>query len=193
MHQNYEQIAIFPRYGSPLTQLRQTACFRSGANSSGVPMRAQSDQLEPWQRWFVALFGVVLLGFGVLVELRSAFLKQRLGDFRVFAQAAWAVRAGVDFYDLKVDGRWHYCYPPLLAMVLYPLADPPAGLDRTGMLPFAVSVGIWYVFSIGCLFFAVQVLAKALEERFSNAAARDPAPFGRRWWFLRLVPIIACL
>ena len=56
-------------------------------------MRAQSDQLEPWQRWFVALFGVVLLGFGVLVELRSAFLKQRLGDFRVFAQAAWAVRA----------------------------------------------------------------------------------------------------
>ena len=152
-------------------------------------MTEPSDRLAPWQRWFVALFCVVLLGFGVMVELRSAFLRQRLGDFRVFAQAAWAMRAGVDFYDLKVDGRWHYCYPPLLAMALYPLADPPAGVARTGMLPFAASVAIWYVFSVLCLFLGVHLLAQALEERFTSA----PARFGRRWWFLRLVPIVTCL
>jgi hypothetical protein len=156
-------------------------------------MPAQDDALRPWQRWFLVLICAGWLGFGAVVELRSAFLKQRLGDFRVFAQAAWAARAGVDLYEIKVDGRWHYCYPPLLAILLYPLADPPPGVARAGMLPFAASIGIWYVLSLLCLFFATHVLASALEKRFTNPAARAPAPFGRRWWFFRLVPMAVCL
>src|SRR5207253_8857517 len=108
-----------------------------GVHRMSLPKRMDSDctglessaPLASWERWGLKLFFVLLLGFGALVVYRSAFLRQRLGDFRVFAQAAWAVRAGTDFYDLQVDGRWHYCYPPFLAIVLRPLADPPAGVD----------------------------------------------------------------
>ena len=38
--------------------------------------------------------------FGVLVEIRGAFLKTRHTDLAVFARAAWAVRNGVDVYSI---------------------------------------------------------------------------------------------
>src|SRR5205807_463116 len=72
---------------------------------------------------------------------------------------------------------WHYNYPPFLAILLTPLADAPPGADRTCLLPFGVSVLLWYLFCLLCLIAAVHLLVKALQ-------AGEPSPFrvdaGRR-------------
>ena len=87
------------------------------------------------ERLALCTFFAVLVLFAVLVEFRSAFLQYRKGDLNVFLRAAWAIRAGADPYAVTDDNGFHYHYPPLLAILLAPLADPPAGADRTAMLP----------------------------------------------------------
>src|SRR5438309_110003 len=44
---------------------------------------------------------------------------------------------------------------------------------------------VWYVFSVGCLLFAVHVLA--------GAVLPGTAAGSRRWWFARTVPVYVCL
>src|SRR5262249_51941849 len=107
-------------------------------------------------------------------------------DLDCFLRAAWAVRSGADLYDVTDDNGFHYNYPPLLAILAAPLADPPAGADRSGMLPWPVSVAIWYALNLVCLALAVHWLAGALD-------GPRGAPGSRRWWALRLWPVLACL
>ena len=130
-------------------------------------------------RWVGVFALVAVLAFGVLVEVRSAFLKRHMTDLGVYLRTAWALRAGEDIYDIADDNGWHYQYPPLFAILMMPLADPLPGYDRAGMLPFGLSVALWYVFSLGCLVFAVHRLATALEEQSGGE---------RRWWTLRVSP-----
>jgi hypothetical protein len=132
------------------------------------------------RRWLVFLLVAAVL-FGGLVEFRSAFLHRRMGDLDVFLRAAWAVRSGRDIYTVTDDKGFHYHYPPLFAILLTPLADPPAGADRAWTLPYAVSVALWYAFSVACLIVAIRWLAAALDEG------------GRPWSALRIVPLVACL
>ncbi len=98
------------------------------------------------------------------MEFRSAFLQHRKGDLNVFLRAGWAIRTGADLYAVTDDNGFHYHYPPLLAILAAPLADPPAGADRTDMLPYPISVALCYVLNLICLAFAVHRLAGALEE-----------------------------
>src|SRR5206468_5129808 len=71
--------------------------------------------------------------------------------------------------------------------VLVPFADPPPGADVAGMVPFPLSVALWYLFNLTCLAIAVHWLAGALEQRLQMQA--DP----QRWWTLRVGPVLACL
>lgn len=131
----------------------------------------------------------VTVAFGAIVELRSAFLTRRMGDLGVFLRAAWAVRSGEDIYAVTDTNGFHYHYPPLLAVLLMPLADPPPGVHADWVVPFAVSVAIVYALNVACLALAVHVLASAVEA----TSAAGPAPGDPRWWTLRLVPVLACL
>jgi hypothetical protein len=133
-----------------------------------------------------------LVAFGVLVEWRSAFLHERHGDLGVYLRAAWAVRTGNDIYTVT-DKGWHYSYPPLLAILLVPLADAPPGTDASGLVPFAVTAGLWYLLNLVFLFLAVHWLAAALEQTSVDPAVRGQPRFCRRWWALRLLPVLACL
>jgi len=148
------------------------------------------ERPEPLTRFDrLALIGFLALVvvFGALVEIRSAFLSQRRTDLDVYLRAAWAVRTGGDIYAVTDDHGWHYCYPPLTAILLAPLADPPAGADRTAYAPFAISVAFWYVFSVVCVFLAAHWFAATLEE------ASDHLGDGRRWWYRRNIPIFLLL
>jgi hypothetical protein len=144
--------------------------------------------LARWER--IGLVGLLLVfvAFGGLVELRGALLTRRMTDLGVYLRAAWAVRAGEDIYAITDENEWHYHYPPLFAILLMPLADPPPGADRSGTVPFAVSVGVWYVLSLVCLWVSACWIAAALE-----AAGSRPARGSRRWWRLRVVPLLICL
>jgi alpha-1,2-mannosyltransferase len=147
-----------------------------------------------WERGALWLLLVVVVGFGVFVEVRSVFLKRRMGDLGVFLRAAWAARqGGAELYTISCDNHWHYCYPATLAILLIPLADPPPGADPAIHLPYAVSVAVWYVFSLLCLAIALQVLASALEQTSTDPAVREQPAGTRRWWALRLFPLLACL
>jgi hypothetical protein len=140
----------------------------------------------------VALFVALLLAFGALVEMRSALLSRRMGDLDVFLRAAWAVRNGLDLYATTSDNDWHYIYPPLYAILMTPLADPPKGEDASGYLPYPISVAICYLINLVSLFLGVHMLASALEERAPATGFLVRPKYCRRWWLLRLWPILIC-
>src|SRR6516162_6723697 len=159
-------------------------------DSSPAPPHEGKASLTRWQKAGVLALVLCTLIFGGLVELRSAFLKRHMTDLGVYLRAAWAVRTGEDIYDVTDDNGWHYQYPPIFAILMSPLADPPPGTSRQWMLPFALSVAIWYLFSLACLCWAVDQIARALEERgrLGTEAAR-----AQQWLALRLVPIVICI
>jgi hypothetical protein len=151
------------------------------------------DRLTRWERFgLVCLFAVVAL-FGCLVEIRTTFRSRRMGDLNCYLRPAWAIRTGGNIYQILDDCGWHYNYPPLLAILMTPLADAPAGADRAGMLPYSVSVAVWYVINVACLALGVHWLARALEERAADPRVRWQPAGCRGWWALRVLPVLACL
>ncbi len=158
-----------------------------------LPFRAPArSELTPWQRRGLVLLAVALVLFGGVFEFRSAFLRRRMGDLGVFLRAAWAVRAGEDIYAVTDDNRHHYHYPPVLAVLLVPLADPPSGRQAEGLIPYPVSVGLWYVLSVVWLALALHWLASALEQSLYGPDDR-PRRGSPRWWGLRVLPLLGCL
>jgi hypothetical protein len=157
-----------------------------------MDLHPSAGRLSRWERRGLVVLLFLVAAFGVLVVWRSAFLHQRHGDLGVYLRAAWAVRTGNDIYTVT-DKGWHYSYLPLLAIGLVPLADAPPEADASGLIPFAVSAGLWYVLNLIFLFLAVHWLASALEETCADPAVRTQPPFCRRWWALRLLPLLACL
>jgi hypothetical protein len=125
------------------------------------------------------------VGYAPVVEFRSVFLSRPMTDVQVYFRAAWAARVGEDIYTVTDDNHWHYHYPALLALVAMPLADAPAGVERSGLLPYAVSVGLWYGLSVAFLLAGVHTLASALEP--------DAVRGSSRWYALRFWSIVACL
>src|SRR5438270_6057476 len=60
-------------------------------------------------------------------------------------------------------------------------------------VPFAVSVALFYLFSLLCLALAVHALATALERSSRWPVVRDGPAGTRRWWALRIWPVLVCL
>jgi alpha-1,2-mannosyltransferase len=135
---------------------------------------------------------IVVVVFGVMTEIRSAFLHRRMTDVDTYFRAAWAVRVHQNPYNVTDPNQWHYNYPPLLAALLYPLADAPDGASRFGMLPYAVSVAFWYLLSILFVWYGAHALAQALEKTSPDPLMREQKRYCLRWWALRLVPILVC-
>ncbi len=144
-----------------------------------------TDRLRTWERVGLALFALLLVAFGVLTEIRSAFQTTPKTDFGCFARAGWAVRAGHDIYEVTDDNGWHYAYPPPFAVAMVPLAHPYKFLPQDGYVPYAVSVGIWYVLSLAAIGYAVHAFAAAVLPGLERGS--------RRWWYARLVPVYVCL
>jgi hypothetical protein len=152
----------------------------------------QDAGLQPLTRWqrrgLIALLAIFVL-HGIHVEHRSLFLKRRMNDLGVYLRAAWAVRTGANLYEVTDSNGFHYVYPPLLAILLVPLADPPRGADPILTLPFALSVPVWYAFNVVCLWWGCNWLAGSLELAKGIDDKRD----SYRWWTLRIGPIVVCL
>jgi alpha-1,2-mannosyltransferase len=168
------------------------------------------QRLVAWEKWGIATLLVAAFGFSGVVVQRSAFFQRRRTDAGVYFRAAWAVRAGADPYAVKDENGWTYLYPPPLAIVMAPLADPPpslatpapapslapgisdSGADREWMLPYAVSVALWYVISIVALVVAAQWLALAVEASSDDEQVRTIRTGCRRWWQDRILPALFC-
>lgn len=153
------------------------------------PPNHHAQALRRWERAGLWLFLAVIVAFGGIVEMRSVFLKRRMTDVDDYFRAAWAVRTGRDMYSIADTNGWHYNYPPLFAILLVPLANPPPDADHAGYLPYAVSVAVWYAFSVACFLLAVHWLASAMEKMSPAPLAR----WSRKWWWLRSGTVLVCL
>ena len=179
-------------------------------------------------RWYVIGILVASVAFGGFVLYKSAYLKRPQGDFGCFARAGWAIRQGGEpLYRVMDDNNWHYNYPPVFAICVTPLADPPRrqtattvatvlGLsasatpyspllaasvtpaneapfveDTGHYLPYPVSIALFYCFSVGLLVVVVRFLGSAVEGMLPKAEGDGAAH--RRWWSLRLLPVLACV
>ncbi len=149
-----------------------------------------TNNYEPLRRWEkVGLLAslLLLIGFGVLVEIRSAYQQTRKTDLGCYLRAAWAIRADKDIYSVQDDNWWHYAYPPIFAISMVPFADAPTGEPRDWMLPYPLTVALWYVISVVCIILAVHWIASALE-------INSGIPRGcRAWWYHRMLPLDICL
>lgn len=146
---------------------------------------AGNQSLRRWEWVGLALLGLLIVAFGVLTEIRSCFLTVRHTDFGMLARTGWAVRTGIDIYTVTDNLGLHYTYPSAFSLLMTPFADPAAGHDRTGYLPFSVSVAIWYLISFGLIVWAIDAMAKCVLP--------DAIRGSRRWWYARTGPLIACL
>ena len=85
-----------------------------------------SNSLRLRTRLVVAGLAAVCILFGGLVYFKSVLLTRKQGDLGCFVRAGWAVRqGGAPLYQVMCDSQWHYNYPPLFAILMTPLADPP--------------------------------------------------------------------
>jgi hypothetical protein len=159
----------------------------------GMKYPDPAESLARPQKIGLCLLLLLVLLFGIWVEFRGAFLHLRMTDAGVYLRAAWAVRSGQDLYSITDDRGWHYVYPPFFAIAMSPLADPPAGASREGYLPYAVSIGLWYGLTLIMGLLGVHILAKALEDTSGNPAIQGQPVFCRRWWALRILPVLILL
>jgi hypothetical protein len=149
-----------------------------------------ADALSRPQRLGLWLLLAAVVVFGVVTEWRAAFMNTRKGDQEIYFRTAYAVRSGANLYDVEDTHNWHYVYPPFFAILIAPLAErPPDQPDVGGTMPFAWSVALWYAISVALLALGVHSLARAVEETTGGNVPRG----GRRWWTMRLVPVLVCL
>jgi hypothetical protein len=158
------------------------------------------------RNWYcLAALVVIAIIVGINVEVRGALIHNRHTDVGVYFSAAWAVRIGTDPYFATDRNGWHIMYPPLLAVLLTPLADAPPTMHRYWLLPYAVSVGLWFLLSMLFLVFGVDQLARALLGAINNqeqpGAISQLSPdseesvrrWSWRWWILFFWPIMLCV
>ncbi len=145
--------------------------------------------LGRWEKCGLWMLAVLIIAFGFVTEMRSAFLTRRMGDVGCFFRAGWAAREGINVFDVMCDNTWHFNYPPFFAIVMAPLGDPAQGFDRAGYLPFSVSVAIFYLLNVLSLLLGVHWCAVAFETLYFPTQPR----FCRRWVWLRLYSIVVCL
>jgi len=166
-------------------------------------MKRFLERLEPAaslsrpERGLIYLLVILTVAFSAVTVGRQAFLNTRKGDQGVFFRTAWAARTGTSLYTITDEHGWHSLYPPFLASILVPLADPPAevlsGPSPPMVLPYWVSCAIWYWLNIACLVAALHLLAGALERHWSGGGGPPWPRYSRGWWALRLWPFLAVL
>ena len=145
-----------------------------------------------------------------------------MGDLDCFLRAAWAVRSGADLYTVTDDNGFHYNYPPLLAILATPLADPPhkdlsvsaartvsllgacgggpllavsaQAADETPLLPDSPPTIPFIPFALSVAIVYLVNLSCLAFAVHMLAAVLEPAPVSRfRWYAFRVWPILACM
>lgn len=155
--------------------------------------RAPFAPLSRSEITLLALLALIIVAFGAITLMRSAYMTRRMTDAGVYFRAAWALRVAQDPYQVRDNNWWTYLYPPPLAVATMPLADPPDGAPRHGFLPYPASVVVWYFFGVACLIASVHWTASALEATSADARVRLLTPRQRRWWVDRTLPMLVCL
>lgn len=155
--------------------------------------RPPYHRLNGWERLLLGVLAGALCFLAFAMMMRSCFMQRRMTDAGCYFRGAWAVRAGVDMYQVVDNNDWHYNYPPFLAILMVPLADAPAGLEHTNLLPYPVSTALWFLINVAAWFLAVHWLARAVEKGSADPWVRHTPRGSREWWRRRMLPALLCL
>jgi hypothetical protein len=120
----------------------------------------------------VAVLAILILGFLPIVVRKAVWLGQ--GDVEVFFRAGWAIWTGYPLYQVFDHHGWTYHYPPTFALLMGLFANPLPGHPQPWWaLPYPVAVAVWYLINVACLFVALHIWAKAVEQarRFCHSSA----------------------
>jgi len=182
-------------------------------------LKAAFDTTSRWnfnrrERVYLSIACCLLVLFGFLLERRTALRDRPMTDLGVFCFASGAIWSGENPYAIADSHGWHYQYPPVLAIMFLPFAEPPP-LASTALPPdkpqmainvtkdhyfglhasnahFAFTVVAWYVLSTLGILLSAHALACAME----GSTLRSPPPGAvsarRRWWWRRLLPLVVC-
>jgi Glycosyltransferase family 87 len=120
---------------------------------------AQLKAITAKPGFFVFVFG--LLYAVLMFQALPRTLRGPMGaaDFAHFYEASKALAAGADIY---AGDSQHYIYPPLLALLLWPLS----------LTPLSVAAGTWLVLNGGLLAAGAWLAARAAASRL-GCFARD--------------------
>jgi hypothetical protein len=187
-------------------QQDNTAVTSDSKLTFGWSLANPTAHLSKSHLYALIALAIIAIIVGVNVEIRGALIHTRHTDAGVYFSAAWAVRTGSDPYAATDQNGWHLMYPPLLAVLLAPLADAPPGMHRYWLIPYAFSIGIWYLLSIAFLIVGMDQLAKALLSAIGEQEANQLASASNnlspeqamrrwswRWWVLFFWPIALCV
>ena len=128
----------------------------------------------------LGLAGALVLALGLCLAWQAAENAHLPAGLQAALHASWAVRTGGNPYDALDRSLFHG--PPLAALSLVPLAQPPFGEVRSEVVPAPLALLIWYLFSITLLAMSVHGLAQLLQG--------DAAVGSGPWWRVRLLPVM---
>jgi len=134
----------------------------------------------------------VLIACCVFVEIRVAIAEKRRIDLDVVLRAAWAVKVGENPYSVTNERGWHYNLPPLMAILLVPLAECPPDQAPPGKIAILAALAFWNIAGLIALALGVHVLAWAVEQGSTDPAVRARPAGCWRWWVVRALPVAAC-
>ena len=163
----------------------------------------------------------ILIAFGVNLERRTALRRAPMTDLGVFAITSEALWSGENIYTVTDWHGWHYQYAPTLAVLFLPLAEPlpqaPSplvpGEQRTAENTpwgYGISernsyyglhdenrrffwiVAAWYLLSVLFIVLSAHALACVLEGSGFKSPPPEENLERRRWWALRLLPLLVC-
>ena len=161
--------------------------------SPGPLLPSGHERLRRWERNVLLAFLFVAFAFGGRVLFMSAYDEVRRTDASVYFRTAWAFRTGEKIYEIPDDRGLHFAYPPVVSIFFVPLADAPENAPRDWMMPYPVTVVVWYLLGLLATFLAVHWFALAMEENARDPALHKPPVDSRRWWYNRMLPIFICV
>ena len=140
----------------------------------------------------VAVFAILILAFLPIVVHKAVWLGQ--GDVEVFFRAGWAIWTGYPLYQIFDHHGWTYHYPPTFALFMGLFANPlPDHPQPWWALPYPVAVAVWSLINVACLFVALHIWARAVEQArpIEAKSCYLQRPFALVVWpLLALLPFI---
>jgi hypothetical protein len=146
----------------------------------------------PWYQsrrlwWFCLSVAIVAWGwFDVRSRARIDPLNPTVHktDVTVYTVAAQAMFAGEDPYEVSNPRGWHYLYPPILAILMYPIA----------LLPSTEQAFVWFLCCTLCVIGSV-VESRKLWRWWSGEIATIQIPAWLSWGLLAAMffPVLNCL
>jgi len=151
------------------------------------PLRISGSDSRLRPRLMVLAIVALCLVFGIVVYHKQILLRQ--GDQGVYYRAGWSMRhGGADLYNITDHHGFHYLYPPVFAILMIPLAEPPPNTpaeEQNWVLSKSARMVVHYLLNLACLFWALHLLVDCLE--------RTQLLSPQRRWRLLLWPLLVCL